>query len=104
MKSGKKNCWEVKSCGREPGGQHTEEFGVCPASLETTLDSIHGGKNAGRSCWVIAGTLCKGTVQGTFAQKYISCEQCDFYKTVKEEEKPKFMLAALLLKKVSGNQ
>ena len=104
MKSGKKNCWEFKNCGREPGGDSTKEFGVCPASVEARLDGIHEGSNAGRSCWVIAGTLCKGEVQGTFAQKYLNCEQCDFYKTVKEEERPKFLLSALLLKKVSGNR
>ncbi len=101
VSSKKKNCWEFKKCGRQAGGEHAGELGVCPASVEQRLDGIHGGKNAGRSCWIIAGTLCKGTVQGTFAQKYLSCELCDFYKTVKEEEIPKFTLSALLLKKLS---
>ena len=26
------NCWEVKKCGREPGGAKVAELGVCPAS------------------------------------------------------------------------
>lgn len=98
----KKNCWEHKKCGREAGGEHAEEFGICPASEEVRLDSIHSGRNAGRSCWIVAGTLCKGSVQGTFAQKYQSCEQCDFYHIVKEEEFPRFMLSALMLKKISN--
>lgn len=96
----KSNCWEFKKCGRQPGGDHVQEFGVCPAATEHRLDGIHEGRNAGRSCWIMAGTLCKGEVQGTFAQKYKNCEICDFYKRVKQEEFPKFTLSALLLKKL----
>lgn len=101
VKKKKINCWEFKKCGREPGGVHVADLGVCPATQEQRLDGTHGGTNAGRSCWILAGTLCKGEVQGTFAQKYKSCEACDFYKMVKDEEFPKFMLSALLLKKLS---
>jgi hypothetical protein len=96
----KVNCWEFKGCGREPGGMHIQEYGVCPATQEKKLDGIHGGINAGRSCWVMAGTLCKGEVQGTFAQKYKNCEICDFYKHVKQEEFPQFVLSAILLNKL----
>jgi len=42
----KPNCWEFKQCGREPGGLLSDELGVCPASTETRLDGVHGGKNA----------------------------------------------------------
>lgn len=96
----KKNCWEFKKCGREPGGMHVKEFGICPATQEHRLDGAHDGKNAGRSCWVLAGTLCKGQVQGTFAQKYKNCEICDFYRTVKQEEGGKFQLSVVLLSKI----
>ncbi len=95
------NCWEVKKCGREPGGTHVHDLGVCPAAVEARLDTVHGGRNAGRSCWAVAGTLCQGEVQGTFAQKYRNCETCEFYQQVKSEEFPKFLLSALLLKKIS---
>ena len=54
------------------------------------------------SCWVLAGTLCSGQVQGTFAQKYKNCELCDFYKNVKQEEFPQFQLSALLLAKLKN--
>lgn len=83
----KKNCWEYKQCGREPEGKLVPEYGVCPAAVETKLDGVNGGKNAGRSCWAIAGTLCDGKVQGTYAMKEHSCPDCDFYKLVAEEEK-----------------
>ncbi len=95
----KKNCWEVKKCGREPGGVH-EELGVCPSATEKKLHGSHGGTNAGRACWVVAGTMCEGEVQGTFAKKYESCEKCDFYKLVVEEEGKQFQLSLFLLKKL----
>ena len=97
----KLNCWEFKKCGREPGGAHVHDLGICPATEEKRLDGEHEGKNAGRSCWVMAGTLCKGEVQGTFAQKYKNCEICDFYKLVKAEEFPRFTLSAVLMRKLS---
>ncbi len=96
----KKNCWEFKNCGRQTGGEHVHDLGICPATAEKRLDGTHEGKNAGRACWVVAGTLCKGEVQGSFAQKYKNCEKCDFYQAVRKEEGAKFMLSAILLNKL----
>lgn len=92
---GKLNCWEVKQCGREPGGKRPD-LGVCPASAEKRLDGVHGGRNAGRACWIVAGTLCGGKVQGTFAKKYDSCEICDFFRLVREEEGADYVRSAYL--------
>ncbi len=82
----KSNCWEFKKCGREPGGVHTAEFGVCPASEESSCEGVNSGKKGGRICWAIAGTFCGGKVQGDFAAKSVSCMACDFFKVVKQEE------------------
>ncbi len=82
----KKNCWEYKGCGREPGGKKTHELGVCPVATHEELDTVHDGKMAGRACWVIAGSLCGGKIQGTFAEKITNCLRCDFYNLVKTEE------------------
>ncbi len=98
----KKNCWEFKKCGRELGGERTNELGICPTSLETRLEGVHGGKNAGRSCWVVAGTLCGDEIQGEFARKYESCFRCDFYKKVKEEEGKNYKFSIYLLKLLNG--
>jgi len=92
----KRNCWEVKNCGRASG--HNGDR--CPAATEFRLDEVHGGTNAGRACWVVAGTFCGGKVQGTFARKYETCEKCEFYRTVKQEEGAGFKLSAGLLAKV----
>lgn len=82
----RQNCWEFKQCGREPGGPKAPELGICPAATDVSCDGMNGGKNAGRICWAVAGTFCGGRVQGTFAEKQLSCMTCDFFKVVKEEE------------------
>jgi len=98
----KKNCWEFKKCGREPGGANAEKMGTCPTALDERLHGVHGGRNAGRACWVVAGTLCDGEVQGTFASKYGYCEKCDFYLLVQKEEFPRFVLCSSLLTMLRG--
>lgn len=96
----KKNCWEVMQCGREPGGKKVQELGVCNVATDERLNGIHGGKKAGRACWVIAGTFCDGVVQGTFAQKYRDCTMCEFYRQVKKEEGSGYQTSLVLLKKL----
>jgi methyl-accepting chemotaxis protein len=58
----KQNCWEFKKCGREVTSD-------CPAIT----------KNAGKICWMVAGTMCGGEMQGTFAEKVGNCKACNFY-------------------------
>lgn len=98
----KLNGWEFKKCGREAGGVNAEELGVCPATTAEKLNAVHGGKNAGRTCWVVAGTMCKGRVQGTFANKYQDCYLCDFFRAVKEEEGPAYEVSIVLLNKIKA--
>ncbi len=62
------NCWEFKKCGREAGGTNSSLLGVCPAYPD------HG-----QCCARVAGTLCGGTAQGTFATKLATCVDCDFF-------------------------
>jgi hypothetical protein len=57
-------------CERHEGGAKVQEFGVCIASRE----------GMGHSCWMIAGNLCGGTVQGTVAIKENNCMSCEVYK------------------------
>ncbi len=84
------NCWEEKKCGREIGGSKVTELGICPAAVDKLSDGINGGINGGRFCWAVSGTFCGGVVQGTYAQKKVSCLTCDFYKKVQQEEGTKF--------------
>ena len=62
------NCWEFKKCGRERGGLKAKLKGVCPAYPDN-----------GKDCAKVAGTLCGGEIQGTFAMKIASCLKCDFF-------------------------
>jgi tRNA A-37 threonylcarbamoyl transferase component Bud32 len=73
-------------CGRGPGGEKAAENGLCPAAIDETFDGINSGRCGGRFCWAVAGTLCGGKPQGTFAQKRESCLSCDFYHRVQAEE------------------
>ena len=62
------NCWEFTKCGREAGGGNIDEKGVCPVF-----------PNDGGNCARVAGTLCNGAVQGTFAIKLADCMKCNFF-------------------------
>ena len=64
------NCWEFMKCGREPGGSKVFTLGICQAFPDD-----------GKQCARIAGTLCGGEVQGTYAMKIFDCAECDFYKS-----------------------
>ena len=90
--SNKLNCWEVLECGREPGGHNAEKLGDCPAAIPGEFDGINDGESRGRFCWAIAGTLCKGEVQGTYALKLKECLRCDFLNRVHKEEGRDFIL------------
>ena len=100
MKHYKQNCWELKQCGRGPDAQQTDTQKPCPAATEERLNGIHDGKNSGRACWTVAGTLCGGKTQGTHAAKQKVCQKCDFYQQVAEQEGDKLQSPLLLLSKL----
>jgi len=93
------NCWEYKKCGYGPGMNMTNGM-ICPTVSEGRLHGVHNGTQAGRACWVVAGTYCNGNVQGKFAQKYATCKNCDFYQKVLEEEGHKFEITIVLMKRL----
>lgn len=88
----KLNCWEFMGCGKK---------GICPVTLEKSLDTVHGGVNAGRACWAVTGSLCGDSRQGTFTEKFLTCVRCNFYIKVKEEELPNIESTSSLLRKIS---
>lgn len=88
------NCWELLDCGRVPGGKHVDK-GICPVFTESQYNGVNHGHNGGRICWAVSGTFCKGEVQGSFAQKKLTCMTCPVYKEVKVEENKDFILEVL---------
>ncbi len=99
----KKNCWEYMKCGREVDGTKSAKLGVCQAAKFKKAGGIHGGKNAGRCCWIVAGTFCRRKKMGTFADKLTGCIECPFYKLVSGEE-DQFLLAKEILKIIDGKK
>ena len=73
-------------CGREPGGKNLGKYDVCPAAIDATFNGFNSGVNAGRICWLVAGTFCMEKAQGSFAKKQVSCKNCDFYIKIHAEE------------------
>ena len=82
----KLNCWEFIKCGREPGGCHAGDLSVCPATQFKALDGTHGGINAGRACWIVAGIPCQANMPGIQDLKCLDCHDCEFHLFVREEE------------------
>ena len=77
------------------GGASVKEKGVCSAAIDKTASGLNNGTNGGRICWAVSGTLCGDGVQGTHAQKDLSCLACKFYIEVKNEEGSDFQLMRL---------
>ena len=86
----KLNCWEVLKCGLQPGTAKAKKYGACIAATEEALNGINSGKNGGRACWALLGTLCyEGSVpkkQKTYSQKLSRCLKCRFFELVAIEE------------------
>jgi len=79
----RKNCWEFRKCGREtarPGDS------PCPACTCKDLDGANGGRNAGRACWVAAGSMNFDEQSGQHPHPQKHCWMCDFFNAVREEE------------------
>jgi len=58
----KMQCWNYNNCG------HGKDS-LCPAVVQ----------KAGRSCWLVAKTLCGGKVHGKHTQRIKACAGCGFY-------------------------
>ncbi|MFZ5592287.1 MAG: methyl-accepting chemotaxis protein, partial [Bacillota bacterium] len=64
------NCWE---------NMH------CPPERKENCPAFTG--NQGLYCWRVTGTLCRGEVQGSMAEKMAACRECRHYKLLMEKNK-----------------
>ena len=99
----KTNCWEYKKCCSLNDGQSKENFRKCLVPGMTMYDGVHGGKNAGRVCWLIADSTCNSEIQFTFTNKLKHCSQCDFYKLVEKEEGGRLEMPLKILENLVKN-
>jgi len=97
----KQNCWELKRCGREPGGPRAEALGVCRAITAACTDGMNGGLNGGRVCWAVAGTL-NGDKKRHCSSTFDDCLECDFFRMVAREEGARRCSAATVVIKVAS--
>lgn len=88
----KLNCWEFLKCGCEPNGKNIDTIGLCPVTIHVKYNGINNGKNAGRMCWAVTGTLCKEIVACKISDTLEQCINCDFLKYVHEQEDRQFIL------------
>lgn len=61
----KKNCWEIMSCNKKD----------CSAYKDRRI-----------RCWYLAGTMCPDCVEGEYAKKIISCQNCKAYSMLSGDE------------------
>lgn len=80
----KKNCWEFMGCG--------DKAKSCSAFLDQRFDGINHGKNGGRVCWAVAGTLCRESKTKDILVKYDDCIDCEFFSYVHQGEDKKFTI------------
>lgn len=73
-------------CGREKKNGP----GICPAATEREAHGANDGRNGGRICWAVTGTFRNGKAQGTYAEKFVLCIDCEFRTKVQDEEGCKF--------------
>ncbi|MDH4321674.1 MAG: hypothetical protein OEV73_09285 [Desulfobulbaceae bacterium] len=102
MHMGRLNCWEVKQCGRGPENGTKP---VCPAARPGKYDGVNGGTFAGRFCWAVAGTFCSDNEeQGTFAEKFRDCLNCNFLQQVDIEEGRFLVLTPYEIELMGGSE
>ena len=83
---GKCNCWEYMNCGKEIVRNGNGNESVCPIALDISGDSLNGGVNGGRICWIIADTKYNNTIECSALHHKSSCFSCSFrYKVTMDE-------------------
>jgi len=71
---------------KHSGNNGKKKCSECPVPSNANYNGINGGKNGGRVCWIILGTLCNENQQLVGTRQLEGCADCDFYRAVKEEE------------------
>jgi signal transduction histidine kinase len=87
----KLNCWDVLTCGQGPASPKP-----CRVATEDASDGVNGGKNGGRFCWAVGGTLSGREHLATCATM-TRCLNCDFLHLVRSQEEDSFQLLKLAL-------
>jgi hypothetical protein len=73
-------------CGKGPSGDGNGKHRSCPISAETSANTLNGGVNGGRICWIIAENCRNSKVKCSELSRMDPCFSCEFrYKVFAEE-------------------
>jgi hypothetical protein len=73
-------------CGKGPSGNGNGKHRSCPISAETSANTLNGGVNGGRICWIIAENCRNSKVKCSELSRMDPCFSCEFrYKVFAEE-------------------
>lgn len=85
------NCWEIKGCGQERKRESNPH--ACRVPFATENAGVNDGHNGGRSCWSIAGALCREGLEAHSAVE-THCLDCTVLRQVRDEQGPVWLQLA----------
>jgi len=71
-----------------------------PGAADERLHGVHGGVNAGRACWVVAGTFCEEKFRAHLLKNCETALSAIFFDLVRKEEGTNYQISLALLKKL----
>lgn len=88
----KKNCWDIKKCGRQQGGENVQTMGTCPAAVSNDFDGVNYGEFGGRFCWAIKDACSGGKPSANRVARLKNCINCMVFKVIQDEEGNGFVM------------
>ncbi|MEA3559059.1 MAG: hypothetical protein U9R75_07390 [Candidatus Thermoplasmatota archaeon] len=82
----KKNCWDIKDCGRGPEGRLVKEKGECPVVNAKELDGVNDGSFGGRICWTVRTRDESGKLVPNWSKPDRDCLNCYVMDRIRIEE------------------
>ncbi len=76
---GRKKCWEIMQCGREPDVATNGDTGFCPAAINSRTTGRPTDAPARGYCWKVVGTRCHEKVGGVLTDRWIESATCPHF-------------------------
>jgi len=83
------NCWDFVQCRQGPDSPKP-----CAVATDLASDGVNGGRNGGRLCWAVVGSL-SGNERPFGCAHNTDCLACDFFHLVKSEQGDSFQFLKL---------
>jgi hypothetical protein len=76
---GRKKCWEIMRCGREPAAPVEGYPDFCPAAINVPSPERETDAHGSRYCWKVVGTRCHEMVGGMVTDRWIESHTCPYF-------------------------